>query len=565
MSNNLSNDEESRKTDIELDLTSEDVTDVRRDAATYLPLDVISKRARMALEAIIFSSKVRSMARIEITEIGVVPDVPPDNRFKEIPEDIPKGALFVCGKMLAPIPMCKTNIKNPEDEKKDEDGKKDKDLGWKLLHLDFSYYRTGPGNKPKIIISVFPYKRSSDFLKPENERIAERQKGFERLRRGTYGRKIPNETFHGLKEEFEPIFERWIIEHVQRMIDEGDLKDIAGAVENEKSLFSGADLQIDATATTAVMDADLKKELQMAAPVHISSSQCYVGEQAQSGWLRLCNAPSYDLTGREQEFLSKHARKIAEEAGQVDHAIIFGVGDAKKETLFIKELLEGNQNREMRVHGIDVGSKFHLHALEGMKTIRTETEKNIKYRGYVALFEKAFEITDGIRMRSTGNPKFLRVSFGNTFGNFDDAWSVFTKGMRKGDVLVITSDIVPSRQDPARESRINEIVARYRIHQWKEWVLNPLYRAGFLRLVSPDNVEVTWNEARSAIEFTYKFTEGVDYGAGKFGAGDQIRLYLSRKIEIEQFEREATRSGFVIKSNIQNDAGDFGCFVLEKQ
>lgn len=539
---------------IKLAKTPEDKTDIKRDAKAYLPLQVIADCSKRALDVINYDTNVRSKARIVITEIGVVPNIPPDSRFAEIPEDIPKEALFVCGKMLAPIPVCPGSLASPER------------LEWKLLQLDFSYYRTGPGDKPKIITSLFPYEKSSNFLKAESERIAERQKGFERLRRGTYGRRIPNETFHGLKEKFELVFERWIIEHVQRLIDEGDLSEIASAVENERSLFSSADLRIDTEATTNIMDQNLEKTLRKPTPMHIPSSQCYVGEKAQAGWLKLCNAPAYDLSNREMEFLSDRVVKIAEAVGSVDQVIIFGLGNAKKEMKLIEEILKNYQKGTLRVHGIDVGSKFHLHALERMKNIRTETKKPVKYRGYVALFEKASEITERIRTRPSSDSRFLRVSFGNTFGNFDDAWSVFTEDMKKGDALVITSDIVPSRQDPTRESKIDEIVARYEIPQWREWVLNPLYRAGFMGQVSPDNVKVMWNDTTSAIEFTYQFTESVDNGKGiQFGQGDQIKLYSSRKIELEQFEREAIRSSFVITEKFENDDGDFGCFVLEKQ
>ncbi len=553
--------------------TPQDEARILRDASMLLPLEVVEEITRKALIQIGLRP-VSSQVNITITKIGVVPDtppkfqdVPPDKRITEIPKDIPKGALFASGTMKVPVPVCE----------KDETGKEE--ISWKSWTLGYSFYRTSRMEEVKIILAIFPYDRSSEFLQPESVRVSERQTGFDNMRAIAYKNKISGETFNGMKEKFEDIYKGWLQKYIQEMLDSGELSKIIESVENEKALFRQSDLRIDPAATEASMNRKLSECLRKPSPVLIPSSQSYVGEEAQTGWLNLCRAPGYGLASRELDLLKQNADKIIAEVGPVENVMVFGLGDSIKESEIVKKLLESRDkdSKPLNLHGIDVGMKFHLNALQAMKNIRGETGKNVAYRGHVALFESSPAIASSIHRTADSNDRTLRVSLGNTFCNFDDPWSVFARGMKSGDMLMFTSESIPSAENltpeekAQREEKIAEIVKRYQIPEWKEFVLNPLYRMGFRGRVHANNVEVRWDEASNAVVFQYKFTSHVDNGNVEdskkvhFSPGEEIRLYMSKKIDPSRFSSEAMRNGLRIKQILKSDSGDTGCFILEKQ
>jgi len=553
-------DNQSPDSVVTLEMTAEDRQAIENIADRFSLFEKIAYFSKRAMD-LIESTFVKAKAKINITKIGVVPEEPTDERFSEIPADIPKQAIFASGTMLAPLPVCGN-----------EKGQTDPD--WKCLKIGFSFYRRSQMERPKIITSIFPYNRTSDFLKPIPERVAERQRAFERLMSFLYGGKIPTETFNGIKEEVEPIIERWIREAVQEKLDKGEFKVIADAGEKDTGIFKNSDIQVDPDATQAYMDGQLTETLRKPSPIHIPSYQCYVGTEAQEGWLNLCRTPSYALASREMDLLSRNAEQITEEIGPVGHIIMFGLGDAEKESYLIRKLLEKRDQEAppLDIHGIDVGMKFHLNGLLEMKKLRQETGKAISYRGHAALFENAAKIAGSMTRETESDRRTLRFTLGNTFCNFDDPWDVFAPAMKQGDVLMLTTDIIQpaGSTDPAirkqREDNIAAIVARYNIPQWKEWVMNSFYRANFWRgRVFPENVEVKWDDANSAVVLMYKFTESVQNDRGiKFGAGDEVRLYMSKKFDSDRLEREAERKDLRIKKILKNQTEDFGCFILEK-
>jgi len=555
---------------IRVELSPGEKEDIRNEARKFIDLDRIKRTGQRALDIIEWNTNVRDITDITVTKIGVVPSKPPNSHLGEaLPADIKEGDLFVSGRMVVPIPVCE-----PGQDEKSNDENGDPPPTWKPLEVGFSLYRKQSNAKPQIIFAIWPYKQSSEFLKPRMERVAERQEGFRWLTRHVYHNKIPAETFHGLKEKLEPIYERWLWEHVQKMVDKGEFKRIVEAVEKDKSLFRHSDIQIDTHATEDSMDTQLNETLRTPTPFSIPSAQVYVGEDAQAGWLNLCRAPSYSLSSREMDLLRQNADKISEATADTRHVMMFGLGDAEKERFLIGRILEKRcpDSGTLDVHGIDVGLHFHQNALEGMKEVRDRTGKDVGYRGHVDLFENAEKIGADMRTSPDGSKdSTLRFTLGNTFCNFDDPWAVFAAGMVKGDKLMITSDIIPSPENlgeeekQQRDEKIRQIVARYDIPEWKEWVLSPLYRAGFRGRIFHDNVKVEWDEARRAIVFTYKFTNPVDNGNGiRFDSGEEIRLYMSKKLDQRRFEKEAGNKGFKINELLKNDSGDFGCFILEK-
>lgn len=547
---------------IRIEKTHGDVEEIQRLTRRLLmPEDIASRMDEILYLMEKGPLDVKKMFKITMNiKTGIVPDKPPE-RFKAIPDDITSGVPFVSGEALLPIPICKSHSGGG--------------FTWQLLRTSFSFYKEE--GKQKILIPFYVYEQSSDSLKPRTDRISERQTALEKIRTRCYGEAITSEIFYPLKDKLEPIFLRWINEKVQEMIDTGELRRIFETIEKHKEWFAHSDLQIDADATGIEMNKKLDERLRRPSPIRMPSCQLYVGKSAQDGWLELCKTPSYDLAGREREFIEHNIDSIVKAIPSIDHVMIFGLGDAEKEKFLLEKLLEKQGNKKMNVHGIDVGSEFHLRAFEGMQAIQAQQiqaqKQPVRYRGYIALFESAAKIAKHIRERSRRRaksiPKTLRVSLGNTFGNFDDQWSVFAKGMETGDMLMITSDIIPEGSSVERGEKIKNILTRYEIPEWKKWVLHPLYRAGFSSAqISPDNVKVEWDEESSGIIFTYTFTTPttpVGNSRGRsFGPGDSIKLYRSKKIVPTRFACEAEGNGFKIKKCLADENGDFGCFILEK-
>jgi hypothetical protein len=541
---------------ISLKMSPEDHSDVDRDAKGFLPLEIIAERGKRALD-VIESTDVREMAAIRITKMGLVPNTPPEGRFTEIPEDITPGDLFVSGTMLAPIPVCAA------------DG-----INWQRMEIGFSFYRNSRMGRPKVIFSLFPSERTSNFLRPINERVAERQRGFEVIMRGVFNRKIPTETFFGLKEKIEPIYERWVREKVQEMIDRGEYSGIVSAVEGEKGLFAGSDLKIDSVLKD--VDASLKETLRgPTGGIEVPSYQSWAGTEAQEGWLRLCRLPSYadDYMKKEKAFLDANSDRIIEAAGDPDHILLFGIGNFEKEAELLKKFLNRQNEKDLTVHGIDVGTEFHLCAFKAMADIRKEMAKPVKYRGHIALFACAPAISDYINKTSPEkDPTVLRICLGNTFGNFskdENPWDNLAGNMKKGDRLLISADTVqrgPSEEE--RKAKIDWILSRYQSREWREWAMNPLYRAfgkDHRWLLSSDNLTISWDETIHGVVFRYRFPEAVDNRQGMcFSKDEEIELHRSRKIDPDRFVREAGRNGFTIREQILNEAGDFGYYILEK-
>lgn len=535
---------------LQLHKTPLDETETQHQVELLMLPDVIKKRMQMILDAM-HTRIIRTKAEITIQKIGVVPEARPDGN--EIPSDIPKGALFVFGEAWLPVPICTERDENPDG------------FTWRLLlRTSFSFYRPTRSSRPHIIISPYVYEQSSAFLNSIKQRVADRRQALMQLRTGPYASAIADEIFYPLKDLLEPLYLQWISDTVQEIIDARELKGIVETVENERTLFSLSDLSVDTT--EAMMDEKLYRKLRERSPV-IPSCQNYVGRDAQTGWLNLCKMPSYNLAAREMDFLAQHADQIVAEIDEADNILIFGLGNFEKELLLLEKLLEKKGDRKTTVHGIDVGPEFHLRAFKGMKAIQqTKTQELVRYRGHLALFENASEINEHIRKRSKSGARTLRVSLGNTFGNFENPWDVYTQGMEKGDILLITSDTLPSPQDLSREdrrARIKDIVARYKIPEWREWVLNPLYRVGFRGRVFADKVKVEWDEKNNRVVFTYPGP--IDNGSGiEFGLTESIELYRSGKIDCAGFALEAKRNGFTIRKRLKNEEDDFGCVILEK-
>jgi uncharacterized SAM-dependent methyltransferase len=542
-------------------MTDADKQDIEHSVSRLLPLDRIAKQAKKALD-MLESTDIKAKVEIEITKIGIVPEGPPDERFNHLPEDIVKGDIFASGRMRVPIPVCSKNDANPDE------------LNWKMLEIGFSFYRSRRMDRPKIIFSIFPYEQTSGFLKPSTERVAERQAGFERLRKYIFRGKIPIETFIGLKEKFEPIFERWLRDHVQKMVDTGEFSKIVGAVEAEKTLFKGSDLKIDSVLNG--VDDKLRETLKSpSGNICVPSYQSWAGTEAQQGWLKLCQLPSYaeDYFKKEIDFLTQNGERISQAAGDPDHILFFGIGNFEKEAFLLKMMLGARSDKEVTVHGIDIGTEFHLCAFKGMADIRKETGKPVKYRGHIALFESAPDIADYIHDTHRENEtKILRICLGNTFGNFskdENPWEDLAGSMKKGERLLISADIVQRHpSEEIRKAKIEGVLARYQSREWKQWVLNPLYRAVGLNnrwIISPDNVEIAWDEATHGVVFKYRFPEKVVITDDlKFAKDEVIELHRSRKIDPDRLNMEAGRNGFEVKDLISNEAGNFGYFLLEK-
>jgi|GEM_PF-2793626 len=554
-----------------IELTPSEQAEEFRRAEIFLLRDTIKDRVRKIL-GIIETTPVKSRFRLVIEKIGITPETPPDSHFTEIPADIPKRALFVSGKAYLPIPVCpkkEETVENPEFE-------------WQILEISFSFYRKSFRDAPIVLVSFDTNSRTSSFLKPIGLRVAERGEALKILRKDVYER-VPEETFYEFKDEFESIYIRWIRDEVQRIIDTGELEGIVKAIEsrilNTSIGLSSSWFDLRIVSTNNDADQELIKTLRRpSGEACVSSFQSWVGHEAQQGWLKLCRLESYarDYVDREMDFLAQYGDEISDAIGEVDHVLILGIGNFIKEERLLGRLLlkQKKDKKSLTVHGVDINPEFQQFAFHGMDNLRKNSPSiELKYKGHISLFSKIPDITDYIRLRhSNGAPRIASVILGNTFGNFskfEDMWSSFTEGMKTGDILVISGDVVSqSLPEEERNARIKHILARYESPEWREWVLHPLYRAfgqDYKKFISPNNVKIAWDDTIYGVVITYTFPERIDNQRGmSFNAGEVVELFRSKKIDPARFTAEAGRNGFRIKQSAMNPDNSFGCFILEK-